>query len=59
MHHASVHLCGLDTLPTGSKDPRIEYVCLGGFGWMSSDDKTITDTTEYRPIGGHVAAGID
>jgi hypothetical protein len=43
----------------GSRDPRVRYVRVGGFGWMSIDDKTITDITEYRPIGGNIPAGIN
>jgi hypothetical protein len=42
-----------------SRDPRVRYVRVGGFGWMGDDDKTITDITEYRPIGGNIPAGID
>ena len=42
-----------------SRDPRVRYVRVGGFGWMSIDDKTITDITEYRPIGGNIPAGIN
>jgi hypothetical protein len=42
-----------------SRDSRVRYVRVGGFGWMSIDDKTITDITEYRPIGGNIPAGID
>jgi hypothetical protein len=42
-----------------SRDPRVRFVRVGGFGWMGDDDKTITDITEYRPIGGNIPAGID
>jgi hypothetical protein len=42
-----------------TRDSRVEYVRVGGFGWMSIDDKTITDITEYRPIGGNIPAGIN
>jgi hypothetical protein len=42
-----------------SRDPRVRYMRVGGFGWMSIDDKTITDITEYRPMGGNIPAGID
>ena len=42
-----------------SRDPRVRYVRVGRFGWMSIDDKTITDITEYRPIGGNIPAAID
>jgi hypothetical protein len=42
-----------------SKDPQIERIRAGGYGWMSIDDKTITDITEYRPDGGNIPAGIN
>jgi hypothetical protein len=42
-----------------SRDPRVRFVRVGGFGWMGDDDKTITDITEYRPIGGNIPAGIN
>ena len=42
-----------------SRDPQVEFVRVGGFGWMGIDDKTITDITEYRPIGGNIPAGIN
>jgi len=42
-----------------SRDPRVEYVRVGGFGWMSIDDKIITDITAYRPIGPSIPAGIN
>jgi len=42
-----------------SRDSHVRYVRVGGFGWMSIDDKTITDITEFRPIGGNVPAGIN
>ena len=42
-----------------SRDPHVRYVRVGGFGWMSIDDKTITDITECRPIGRNIPAGIN
>jgi hypothetical protein len=42
-----------------SRDARVEYVRVGGFGWMSIDDKTITDITAFQPIGGNIPAGIN
>jgi hypothetical protein len=38
---------------------RVRWVRVGGFGWMGNDDKTITDITEYRPIGKNIPAGIN
>jgi hypothetical protein len=42
-----------------SRDPRVRSIRIGGFGWMGDSDKTITDITEFRPIGGNIPAGID
>jgi hypothetical protein len=42
-----------------SRDPRVRYIRVGGFGWMGDSDKTITDITEFRPIGVNIPAGID
>jgi hypothetical protein len=42
-----------------SRDPLVRYVRVGGFGWMSIDDKAITDITEYHPMGGNIPAGIN
>jgi hypothetical protein len=46
--------------PRHTSDPRIDPVSMPvGFGWMGIDDKTITEITEYRPIGGNIPAGIN
>jgi hypothetical protein len=37
----------------------VRWVRVGGFGWMGNDYMTITDITEYRPIGGNIPAGIN
>jgi hypothetical protein len=42
-----------------SRDSRVRYIRVGDFGWMGDSDKTITDITEFRPIGGNIPAGID
>jgi hypothetical protein len=42
-----------------SHDPQVRTIRVGGFGWMNDHDKTITDITEYRPIGPNIPAGID
>ena len=42
-----------------SRYPDVETIRVGGFGWMGMDDKTITDMTEYRPLGKHIPAGIN
>src|SRR5438132_9637351 len=42
-----------------SRDSRVRYIRVGGFGWMGDSDKTITDITEFRLIGGNIPAGID
>ncbi len=44
-------------LPKDSENVR--WVRNGGFGWMGNDYMTITDITEYRPVGGNVPAGIN
>ena len=48
------------TLPVPrSHDPHVRYVRVGGFGWMSIDDKTITDISVYQPSGPNIPAGIN
>jgi hypothetical protein len=42
-----------------SNAPHVRTIRVGGFGWMNDTDKTITDITEYRPIGRNILAGID
>jgi hypothetical protein len=42
-----------------SHDPQVERIGVGGFGWMSIDDKTITDITEYRPVGKNIPSGLN
>jgi len=46
--------------PRRTSDPNIDVISMPlGFGWMNILDKTITDITEYRPIGGNIPAGIN
>jgi hypothetical protein len=45
--------------PVPKETDRVRWVRVGGFGWMGDDDKTITDITEYRPIGKNIPAGIN
>jgi hypothetical protein len=47
------------SLPAPKETDRARWVRVGGFGWMGNDDKTITDITEYRPIGKNIPAGIN
>jgi YgiT-type zinc finger domain-containing protein len=47
------------SLPVPKETDRVRWVRVGGFGWMGNDDKTITNITEYRPIGENIPAGIN
>ena len=44
--------------PLPKDTENVRWVRDGGFGWMGNDYMTITDITEYRPIGGNISAGI-
>jgi hypothetical protein len=45
--------------PLPKDTENVRWVRVGGFGWMGNDYMTITDITEYRPIGGNIPAGIN